>query len=466
MDLGKFGVDVKEQEKTQNQSNNPKNDNSSTKAQAINDIKLDFNLNQMRTDFKGVEVERYLPWFLKYQVEKFDDLIITAEIQKIIDFIENFKPGKAILLAGAPGSGKTTTLNLLGEKYDFEIFEMNASDTRNKKSIQEAISDVIKQKSLFAKDKLILIDEVDGVSGRNDRGGVSELSKIVKESKYPICFTANDKESDKIKTLKRVATYIDFENHSQELLHKTAIKIFTAEKVKFDEKDLLTFIDERNTTDIRGFINDLQACVYESKFELDIKLEIRDYKKKINLLLDKVYYSYPEESFKSSYNTDINLDELFLYVEENTPLVYDNKANIKAFNEITKADVFRGRIMKWQHWRYLVYINFYLTYGISNSKNTPNKVKEYKRNGRILYKWILNNKVNSLNPRTRTQKKNEEEPKFIEKICKAYGRSAKRTRKDDLRFFSIIYQNDEEFKKAMDNKYHTDDATKKALIEI
>ena len=148
--------------------------------------------------------------------------------------------------------------------------------TRNKKAISETITDVIKQKSLFAKNKLILIDEVDGVSGKHDRGGVSELSKIIKESKYPICFTANDKESDKIKTLKKLCTYIDFENHSQELLKKTAQKIFTKENIKYDEKDLEEFIEERNTTDIRGFINDLQASVYNSKFELNEKLELRD----------------------------------------------------------------------------------------------------------------------------------------------------------------------------------------------
>ena len=450
MDLGNFGVDVKDNEK-------PK---------SINDSKLDLDINTIKENFKSEDIERFLPWFLKYQVEKFDDLIITKEIQIIIEYIENFKPGKAILLAGAPGSGKTTTLNLIGDKYDFEIFEMNASDTRNKKAISETITDVIKQKSLFAKNKLILIDEVDGVSGKHDRGGVSELSKIIKESKYPICFTANDKESDKIKTLKKLCTYIDFENHSQELLKKTAQKIFTKENIKYDEKDLEEFIEERNTTDIRGFINDLQASVYNSKFELNEKLELRDYKKKINLLLNKVFYSYPEESFKSSYNTDINLDELFLYEEENLSIVYNQKDLIKAFNELTKADVFRGRIIKWQHWRYLVYINFYLTYAISNSKTTPNPTKDFKRNGRILSKWIYNNKVNALNPRTKIQKEKGEDEKLIEKLSSKYKRSAKKIRKDDLFFFSIIYKNNDEFKSKIDKELEITDDEKKALIEL
>jgi replication factor C large subunit len=351
---------------------------------------------------------------------------------------------------------------------------MNASDTRNKKSIIETVGVAIKQKSLFAKNKLILIDEVDGVSGRDDRGGVAELSKLVKESSYPVVFTANDKESDKIKTLKKVSTYIDFENHSQELLLNLGKKIFDSEKVDFKEKDLLEFIDERNSTDIRGFINDLQACVYEGKFLLDTELEVRDYKKKIEGLMDKIYYSYAEDSYKGGFNTDINLDDLFLYLEENTPNVYSKVALINAFNEISKADVYRGKIRKWQHWRFLVYVNFYLTFGVSNSKGDSEikKIKDekgnvkYKRNNRILMKWIYGNKVNALAPRTRVQKKNGEDLKFIERLSKFYGRSAKRTRSEDLRYFAFIYGNDENFKKDVDEKLKIDESVRKALLEV
>lgn len=448
MDLSKFGVETKE-----------------VKPKEILDDNLGMDFDKIKKDFSQEEIERFLPWFLKYQVEKFDDLIITKELKKVLEFIEDFKPGKALLLAGAPGSGKTTTLNLVGEKFNYEIFEMNASDTRNKKSIEETVGDVIKQRSLFAQNKLILIDEVDGVSGRDDRGGVAELSKLVKESKYPVVFTANDKESDKIKTLKKVSTFIDFENHSKELLQHIAKKIFTAEKINFKEEELNQFIEERNSTDIRGFINDLQASTYLGNFEVDTDLELRDYKKKIEGLLDKIYFSYPEDSFKGSYNTDISLDDLFLYLEENTPNVYAKGALINAFNEISKADVFRGKIMKWQHWRFLVYVNFYLTFGVSNAKDKPIKTT-YKRNNRILMKWIYNNKVNALNARTKAQKQNGDDQKFIEKLAKHYGRSAKRTRVEDLKYFAFIYNNDEKFKESIDKQLNIDDAVKKALIEV
>jgi replication factor C large subunit len=452
MDLSKFGVEIKEKKTIF----------------AINDKNLEFNIEETKSGLKNDEKERFMPWFLKYQLKSFDDIIVTSEIQKIMDFIEKFKPGKALLLGGQAGSGKTTTINLLAEKYNFEIFELNASDARNKKSIEDSVGDVLKQKSLFGQEKLILIDEADGVSGTKDRGGLATISKLIKTSKSPICFTANDVNSDKIKVLKRLSVYIDFENHSYELLHEIAKRIFKAEQIEFKKEELTEFIEERATFDIRGFINDLQASVFDSKFEVDNHLEIRDYKKKIENLLNKIFYSYPEDSYFSGFNTDINLDELMLYVEENIPKVYGKKGMAEAFNELSKADIYKGRIMKWQYWRYLAYINFYLTYGVSAAKDTPKKVKSFDRNSRILKKWIYNNKMAALSSRTKIQKKNKEPKKFIEKLSKIYGRSAKKTRREDIKYFSIIYNNNQKFKEVFDanEKLGIDDGIRKSLNDV
>ncbi|NQZ85873.1 MAG: AAA family ATPase [Nanoarchaeales archaeon] len=452
MDLSKFGVEVKEKKTIF----------------AVDDKKLELNIEETTSGLKFDNSEKYLPWFLKYQLNSFDNMIITSEIQKILDFIENFKPGKALLLCGQAGSGKTTTINLLAKKFNFEIFELNASDARNKKSIEDSVEDVMKQKSLFGQEKLILIDEADGVSGTKDRGGLATITKLIKKSKYPICFTANDAASDKIKALKKLSIYIDFENHSYELLDQIAKRIFKAENIEFNQEKLTDFIEERATFDIRGFINDIQASVMNGKFDTENNLEIRDYKKKIESLLQKVFYSYPEDSYFSGFNTDINIDELMLYVEENIPKVYGTKGIIQAFNELSKANIYKGRIMKWQYWRYLVYVNFYLTYGVSNAKDNPKKVIKFDRNTRILKKWIYNNKMAALGARTKIQKGKGDPEKFIEKLAKIYGRSAKRTRKDDIKYFSIIYNNDSEFKETFDRneKLGIDDSVRKSLVDV
>jgi len=55
----------------------------------------------------------------------------------------------------------------------------------------------------------------------------------------------------------------------------------------------------------------------------------------------------------------------------------------------------------------LVYVNFYLTFAVSEAKgNNLKKVKKFERNSRILKKWIYNNKYNSIRARTKLEKKN------------------------------------------------------------
>ena len=48
----------------------------------------------------------------------------------------------ACLLSGPPGIGKTTAARIVCEKLGFEVVEKNASDTRNKASIEGSIKDL------------------------------------------------------------------------------------------------------------------------------------------------------------------------------------------------------------------------------------------------------------------------------------------------------------------------------------
>jgi len=90
----------------------------------------------------------------------------------------------------------------------------------------------------------------------------------------------------------------------------------------------------------------------------------------------------------------MNIDEIFLWVEENIPLEYKGEELAKAFDALSLADVFRGRIYRHQHWRFMVYEYFLLGSGIASSKKVNRGGwTNYKKPTRILKIWLQNQRA-------------------------------------------------------------------------
>ena len=66
----------------------------------------------------------------------------------------------------------------------------------------------------------------------------------------------------------------------------------------------------------------------------------------------------------------------------------------RAYDLLSKADIFKGRIYKQQYWRFLVYENIFLSYGISTSKKQAKTgFTSYKKPTRILKIWMNNQRT-------------------------------------------------------------------------
>lgn len=333
-------------------------------------------------------------WSELYRPEKIEDIVEQDEaVEKLKDYIDKFpSKKKAIILNGPPGVGKTTLVHAVANEMDSEIFELNASDLRNKSSMNEKLKPVLEQKPLFEKNKIILIDEVDGISG-TDRGGVGELISLIDESKYPIVCTANDSWSQKLSPLRKKCEIVELKEISPSGIKKILIKILEKEKIKLNPSSI-NKISIKANGDLRSAINDLEAA---SKLGEDAVFEVDERNKKTDIFktLRHIFQDKADAEMLSSFDkVDMPLDEITLWIEENIPKVYSGKELVNACKRLCDADLFKGRIYKQQYWRFLVYENIFSSYGISEAKGEKEKKGFYKytKPGRILKIWLSNQK--------------------------------------------------------------------------
>src|SRR3989338_7039930 len=145
----------------------------------------------------------------KYRAKSFQDILGQDEaIKNLKEFLHQFPKKKALLLYGPPGTGKTSLVLAAAKENNLEILELNASDLRNKEKLEQILKPATIQKSLFKKSKILLMDEVDGVTG-TDRGGIPELVRLIQTTHFPIIMTCNDVWQSKLSPVRAKAKVVE-----------------------------------------------------------------------------------------------------------------------------------------------------------------------------------------------------------------------------------------------------------------
>lgn len=374
-----------------------------------------------------------LPFTEKYK-PKFDEIACSQESKSLLKkFILEFnkQKKKAALLFGPSGCGKTSSVYALASQLGFEVIELNASDFRNKYQIQEIIGKASQQQSLFSKGKIILIDELEGISSDEDRGGISEVVKLIEITHWPIVLIANDVWQEKLRPLRSKVLLIEFKKADKKTVAKALAKIAIKEKIKITF-DALEAIAAINDCDVRASINDLQtlAALKKPINKTDVStLHIREKDESIFKALQTILKTKTSiNAFDNVQNLD--QDDFFLWLDENIPKEYSGSELVKAYEALSKADVFRGRIRRWQHWRFLFYIMALLTAGVSNAKEQIKQgFTSYRPPSRILKIW-------------QAKQKQLKKITIAEKLAKA-THTSKKIAKQELDYLKLAFSDRE-----------------------
>lgn len=387
-------------------------------------LKKIFKSAKARTKIKMQGMKYNQNFCEKYRAKCFADIKgQDITISRLNAFIKRFPLRKAIILHGATGTGKTSLAYALASEMKAEILELNASDLRNRAMLEAVLKPAIEQQSLFSKNKVILVDEVDGINA--DRGGLPELIALIEKTNFPIIITANNIWSQKFNLLRQKCELVELKGVHYETILEILSSIAIKEAIE-TEADLLRSIAIKCKGDIRAAINDLQTLAFKAKAEQG-DIGERNKEESIFDMMRAVFKSRATPELLSVYeNTDMPIDDIFLWIEENIPREYEGKNNgkelAKAFNALSLADVFRGRIHRQQHWRFLVYQNAFLSAGIAAAKkNARNDFTKYSKPTRILKIWLSN-------------QKNAKRKEILARYAHATHCSKKRARKE----FSVL----------------------------
>ncbi|XP_044268822.1 replication factor C subunit 1 [Tribolium madens] len=172
---------------------------------------------------------------------------------------------KCALLSGPPGVGKTTTATLVAKDLGLDIVEFNASDTRSKKLLHEEVSQLLSTKTIagFAtgnatvhRNRVLLMDEVDGMAGNEDRGGIQELIQLIKNSNVPIICMCNDRNHQKIRSLVNYCYDLKFTKPKLEQIKGSMMSICCKEGIDISSQ-ALTEIIVGTGCDVRQTLNHL-----------------------------------------------------------------------------------------------------------------------------------------------------------------------------------------------------------------
>ncbi|MHA1612534.1 MAG: replication factor C large subunit [Promethearchaeota archaeon] len=371
-----------------------------------------------------------IPWVEKYRPQSISDMIGSEHIVKpLTDFLENFlslrkrlkifksklnsslteiekkklklrikshqsklSNATAAMLIGPPGVGKTTIVYALAHDFNLSVIEMNASDVRTEDAVNEKLKETVKSTNLLSftqkkvKGKLILIDEVDGIHGRSDKGGVAALKNIISYSRFPIIMTCNFRDFRRFGDLYKLSSpLLTIKPARSEDIAKMLHKIVRNESINMNN-DQIKSLAKKSQGDYRSAINDLQILAQGSTGVQDSLMESlnmqRDHQSKFDEGLRNLFKQETIRDAKRCLDEidskDISFNNLGSWINENIHNFITKKIDLyQVYQNLAYADTILGRIGRTQDYDHLSYFYDILAGGVRFSK-TDSKISDKK----------------------------------------------------------------------------------------
>ena len=319
----------------------------------------------------------------------FDQVFLIKEdrtkIQAWADSWDIGKPEKrGLILAGAPGLGKTSIAYALSNSKGWDIIEINGSEGRTEDFIKRTIGMFSLYKDLTwdeegSRKKAGLIDEADNIYERSTKGGTGEsggyraIVDILKNTSIPIIITMNDFANFRYRKGSNAATIIN-------LCEVVEIKKIFSRKGGTEYRNIVTTLTTRivevssrlglkpqrvtlekiiegDLPDIRASINDAEAYVL-SQSESLISAGNRDEQ---SIIWDTLSGIFHRDNYSDNVSlidsSDSDSGQILLWISQN---VFSQAKNLEsaldAFDYISVIDQMNWFAHRYNYYRMLVYV--------------------------------------------------------------------------------------------------------------
>jgi len=381
----------------------------------------------------------YAAWTVKHKPKTLAEVVGNKEaIQKFVDWVKSWEKGvpkkRAAFLFGPPGIGKTVTVEAFAFDFRVELVEKNASDYRTEEAINRFAGLASQYGSLFGGKRIVLLDELDGLTGTADKGGVKAITDIAKTAQCPIVLIANNAYDPRFSNLRSHCLLIEFKKPPAGEVMKHLKRICMREEIQADD-DALKFIAQRSEGDVRSAVNDLQALAQGKKRLTygDVSwLGYRDRQDTIFSVLRMIIYGRTCNSAKQAVDmADVDIDMLFEWIYENVPAHLTDPHDLaRAMDALSMADVYRGRIRSTQDWSFTRYVIDYMTAGVAMARQNT------KAHG-----WIPFRFPTRIQMLSRSKAERAMQLSIGYKIKRRCHISAVRASKETLPYLRIIFKN-------------------------
>ena len=405
-------------------------------------------------------------WTEKYRPKRLEDIIGNRKPKEDLrKWAESWLTGipkkRAVVLMGDPGIGKTTAALALANDMGWQVLEMNASDTRNADAVmsiatQGALGETFTDSGEFmttreGRRKLIVLDEADNIFGREDYGGVKAIAQTILETQQPIILIVNDWYALKKRSsiIQDNAMTIKFGKPRKDEIIKLLRNISRKENIDVPE-EVLDRLAEKSGGDVRSALKDLQS-IAEGRKRIELKdlssVGDRDVSIGIFKAVEIIFQTGNcKRSREAAMNLDENPDSLILWIDHNIPTVYRDPRDVhSAFEALSRADIFLGRVNRRQNYGLWAYARDMMTCGVSLAKT-----KDYR--GRINYNFPP-----YLIKMSRSKGQRGIRDDFGSKLAKFSHTSGKRALNDILPYFKNLYAQDQEFRITMTRRLNLTD---------